>query len=178
MNLRGVLFLILAFALAGFTAYFARSWITAERAAMLSSVPAESAPPQATEILVAKNALAAGTFVQDGDLAWRPWPAEGLSEAYVIRGRRAAEDFVGSVVRNTLTPGEPVTAARVIFPGERGFLAAVLTPGMRAVSVPVNATTGISGFVFPGDRVDLILTVRVRATGEEGAARSGSSARR
>ena len=172
MNLRGVLFLILAFGLAGFTAFFARSWIAAERAAILSSVPAESPPPQSSEVLVAKNALAAGTFVRDGDLAWRPWPAEGLSQSYVIRGLSAAEDFVGSVVRITLSAGEPVTAARVVFPGERGFLAAVLTPGMRAVSVPVNATTGISGFVFPGDRVDLILTMRVRATGAEGGGKT------
>ena len=172
MNLRGVLFLIVALGLAGFTAFFARSWIAAERAAILSSIPAESPSPQATEILVAKNALAAGIFVGDGDLAWRPWPAEGISEAYVIKGRRAAEDFVGSVARTTLTAGEPVTAARLVFPGERGFLAAVLTPGMRAVSVPVNATTGISGFVFPGDRVDLILTMRVRATGEEGGGKT------
>ena len=172
MSLRGILFLILALALAGFAAFFARSWIAAERAAILSSIPAESLPPQATEILVTRNALGAGTFVGDDDLAWRPWPAEGLSEAYVIRGRRAAEDFVGAVVRTSVTAGEPVTAARVVFPGERGFLAAVLTPGMRAVSVPVNATTGISGFVFPGDRVDLILTMRVRATDEEGSGKT------
>ena len=45
----------------------------------------------------------------------------------------------------------------MVRPGERGFLAAVLTPGMRAVTVPVTATSGIAGFVFPGDRVDLIL---------------------
>ena len=76
MNLRGVLFLILALGLAGFTAFFARSWIAAERAAILSSVPAGSPPPQSSEVLVAKNALAAGTFVRDGDLAWRPWPAD------------------------------------------------------------------------------------------------------
>jgi pilus assembly protein CpaB len=56
--------------------------------------------------------------------------------------------------------GEPITALRVVHPGERGFLAAVLEPGKRAVSVPVDATTGISGFIFPADFVDVILTFR------------------
>ena len=51
-------------------------------------------------------------------------------------------------------------------PGDRGFLAAALGPGMRAVTVPVSAKTGVAGFVFPGDRVDLVLTQTV--TGDDG----------
>jgi pilus assembly protein CpaB len=47
-------------------------------------------------------------------------------------------------------------------PGDRGFLAAVLGPGMRAISVPVTATSGVAGLVFPGDRVDLILSHQVK----------------
>ena len=68
------------------------------------------------------------------------------------------EELVGAVVRSGMNPGEPITANRVVRPGDRGFLAGVLTPGMRAMAVPVNETTGIAGLVFPGDRVDLILT--------------------
>jgi pilus assembly protein CpaB len=54
-----------------------------------------------------------------------------------------------------------VTGAKIIAPGDRGFLAAVLRPGMRAISVPVTVTSGISGFIFPGDSVDLLLTYQV-----------------
>jgi pilus assembly protein CpaB len=55
-----------------------------------------------------------------------------------------------------------------VAPGDRGFLAAVLKPGMRAVSVSVTATSGISGFVFPGDRVDLLLTHVVPQAPQQG----------
>ena len=64
--------------------------------------------------------------------------------------------------------GEPVTLRKLVGPGERGFLAAALAPGMRAVTVPVNQTTGIAGFIFPGDRVDMLLThLVVDARGSE-----------
>ena len=56
------------------------------------------------------------------------------------------------------TSGEPITPKRVIVPGDRGFLAAVLRPGYRAIAIRVNATSGVSGLVFPGDRIDIILT--------------------
>ena len=62
------------------------------------------------------------------------------------------------MARDPFVPGEPITKAKIVSPGSRGFLAAVLAPGMRAVSVPVTATSGISGFVFPGDQVDILIT--------------------
>jgi hypothetical protein len=59
----------------------------------------------------------------------------------------------------------------VVHPGEQGFLAAVLDPGKRAVSIPVDGTSGVAGFVFPGDYVDVILTIKrtVTAEGTEGS---------
>src|SRR5690606_20680099 len=54
----------------------------------------------------------------------------------------------------------------LVSPGDRGFLAAALGPGMRAVTVPVSATTGVGGFVFPGDRVDMMLTQSVDSNDE------------
>ena len=51
-------------------------------------------------------------------------------------------------------------------PGDRGFLAAALGPGMRAITVPVQAQTGVAGFVFPGDRVDMVLTQEVAGGGD------------
>jgi pilus assembly protein CpaB len=56
-----------------------------------------------------------------------------------------------------------VTDGRVVKPDDRGFMAAVLTPGSRAISVAVNPTSGISGFVLPGDRVDLVLTHAIKS---------------
>jgi len=70
------------------------------------------------------------------------------------------------VVKNPITAGQPVTTGSLVAPGDRGFLAAALGPGMRAVTIPVSSRTGVAGFVFPGDHVDLLLTQTVRGEGE------------
>ncbi len=169
MTLRTVVLLVLALVTAASTAFYARNWLNAERAAMMAMVPAEAAlAAPATFILVAADTLSAGNFVKAEDLKWQAWPEEGVIDSYSVRGKREMTDFVGAVVRTSVSGGEPLTDARVAHPGDRGFLAAVLDPGKRAVSVPVNATSGIAGFVFPGDWVDVILTVRFRTESETG----------
>ena len=77
----------------------------------------------------------------------------------------AMNQVVGTVVRNAITAGQPLTKGALVFPGDRGFLAAALGPGMRAVTVPVSALTGVAGFIFPGDRVDMVLTQNVAGQG-------------
>jgi pilus assembly protein CpaB len=77
----------------------------------------------------------------------------------------SAKDLIGTVVRNAVTAGQPITKGSLVRPGDRGFLAAALGPGMRAVTVPVSALTGVAGFIFPGDRVDLVLTQIVDGPG-------------
>ncbi|MBT3360476.1 MAG: Flp pilus assembly protein CpaB [Rhodospirillales bacterium] len=169
MTLRTVLLLVLALVSAASTAFYARNWLNSERAAMMALVPAESAPvAPANLVLVAAQDLSAGNFVKEDDLKWQAWPEEGVIDSYSVKGEREITDFVGAVVRTGVSGGEPLTDARVVHPGDRGFLAAVLEPGKRAVSVPVNATSGIAGFVFPGDWVDVILTVRFRTETDEG----------
>ena len=79
--------------------------------------------------------------------------------------------MVGAVVRSRIAVGEPVTDGAVVKPGDRGFLAAVLNPGMRAVSVPITPTSANSGLIFPGDRVDLILTQTLIPGDGEGGTR-------
>jgi pilus assembly protein CpaB len=66
-------------------------------------------------------------------------------------------------VRTAITAGQPITRGTLVFPNDRGFLAAALSPGMRAVTIPVSDLTGVAGFVFPGDRVDLMLTQQIAA---------------
>lgn len=157
MRLRGVILLLFALMTAGGAALLTRGWLQSQRVSVAS--PAPQAPSRVTtQILVAKTDLSIGSFVRPEDLRWQVWPDATLAPGYVLQGARPLEDFVGSVVRNSITAGEPVTEAKVVTPGNSGFLAAVLSPGKRAISVPVNATSGISGFVFPGDHVDLVLT--------------------
>ena len=105
-----------------------------------------------------RHQFPAGSFVKPEHVRWQAWPEEAVGDSYLLEGTAKPEDIVGAVVRRGIAAGEPVTNGRIVRPGDRGFLAAVLQPGMRAISVSVNPTTGIAGLVFPGDRVDLLLT--------------------
>jgi pilus assembly protein CpaB len=165
MSLRTILLILLAVATAAFTAFYARTWMQAQRATILASAsqPAAVQAAPAALVLVAGKALSAGSFIRAEHVKWQAWPESGVIDSYAVKGRREEKDFIGAVVRSAIAAGEPLTDARVVHPGDRGFLAAVLEPGKRAVSVPVNATTGIAGFIFPGDWVDVILTVRFRS---------------
>jgi pilus assembly protein CpaB len=174
ISIRGILLIIVALMAAVGTALFARSWIAQQQAAFKAR-PMQSAPATETRrVLVATQTMEAGRFVRAEDLRWAAWPKDGVADGYVVDGetpkgvisppaadgatpqKRGKSVFDGAVVRARITAGEPVTALKLVQPGERGFLAAVLEPGKRAVSVPVNATTGIAGFIFPGDLVDVI----------------------
>ncbi|MBI3453898.1 MAG: Flp pilus assembly protein CpaB [Rhodospirillales bacterium] len=174
MRARTLIVLIVAFVTAGGTAMFARSWLEAQRAAMAASIPKPAPAAVTAEILVAREALPAGTILKPAHLRWQPWPDDGVAAHYMAKGRSKPEDLAGAVVRQGLTAGEPITENRVVRPGDRGFLAAMLSPGMRAVTLSLNAMTGIAGFVFPGDYVDIILTHTTSPNDKDGVARRAS----
>ena len=128
---------------------------------------AEAAPPvpEGPRVLVAQRALPAGTIITADALGFQMWPEDLVQDAYFIDGEADISKLLGTVVRLPITAGEPVTQGSLVKPGDSGFLAAALGPGMRAVTVPVSAQTGVAGFVFPGDRVDLVLTQEVKGEG-------------
>jgi len=160
MRPRSLILFTAALALAGGTTLIARGWL-AEQAAKAAAIAAPKQAP-AKSVLVARKPLARGQILKPRDLSWQVWPNGTLDRAYILAGTRPIGAFAGWVARTPMAPGEPVTEAKIVAPGNRGFLAAVLRPGMRAVSVPITVTSGISGFVFPGDRVDLLITYPVR----------------
>jgi pilus assembly protein CpaB len=162
MNVRLVALLLVALAAAGGAVFAASSWISAQRAELARSQQKPEIKQAAIEILVAHETLPTGTLLRKDHFRWQPWPSKTLSANYLRRPDVKIEDLVGAVVRNAVTLGEPITDAKIVHPGERGFLAAVLKPGNRAVTVGVNAVSGIAGFVFPGDRVDLLLTHEIK----------------
>jgi pilus assembly protein CpaB len=171
MRARTVVLFAIALLLAAGTALFARSWLTQRAAQVRVAAPAVHAPPP-REVLVARAAIARGQILKPSDFSWQAWPPGPIDPAYILSGTRSSQSFVGWVARDPFGPGEPITTAKIVAPGDRSFLAAVLRPGMRAVSVPVTATSGISGFVSPGDRVDVVMTQTVStASGGEQAAR-------
>jgi pilus assembly protein CpaB len=172
MQSRTLVFALLALLIGGGTAYFVHSWLSAQRqpAAIVKAAP----PPAGKLVLVAAKNLPAGAFIKPESVRWQAWPEGGVASTYVLKNQRNSEDFTGAVVRQGIAAGEPITDLRVVLPNDRGFLAAVLAPGMRAVSVAVNATSGVGGLVFPGDRVDLILAHRFRAGDEDNTQRKAT----
>jgi pilus assembly protein CpaB len=112
-------------------------------------------------VLVADKDLPAGTLLHDDDLRWQSWPDDQLSDAYLRKDRDDAHTLDGAVVRLRVAKGEPIGVSRVVKPGERGFLAAVLSPGMRATSVPLTLTSDVAGLILPGDHIDLIMSHQV-----------------
>lgn len=169
MNLRNIGLLVVAVLVAGMAAFMTRAWLINQRDSM-RPVPVAAAPQApATMVLVAKAHLKPGSFVQQAHVDWVAWPKDGVVKGFMVKSDKVKiEDLIGSVARTTINPGEPIIEAKFVKPGDRGFMAAVLTPGNRAATVPINATSGQAGFVFPGDRVDLILTSKFGDGGEGG----------
>jgi pilus assembly protein CpaB len=159
MNSKRIVFLLLAVIVAGTTAFLARAWLQAERAAIAAQIsnPKPVAAPS-VQVLVARNALRTGQLIKPEDLRWQAWPQGALPQTYIIEGKRQLTDFVGAVARTSFRVGQPLVDTDIVMPGSRGFLAAVLRPGLRAVSVPATATSAVSGFIYAGDRVDVLLT--------------------
>ncbi|MCG8504060.1 MAG: Flp pilus assembly protein CpaB [Sphingomonadales bacterium] len=162
MNLRSIILVVVALAVAGATALLTRSWLGANRPQQVVAAPAPVQPT--VKVLVARNNLPIGRILEAEDMRWQSWPDGNLPDSYIINGKGTLEAQIGKVVRHGIVAGDPVTTGRIVGPGQRGFMAAILSPGMRAVTVPITATSGIAGFIFPGDRVDLILTHEVGDT--------------
>jgi pilus assembly protein CpaB len=168
MDAKKVALLVIALIVAGGTAFLARSMF------MQSATPEVAAAPQqlGPEVLVATRALPVGTIIEPDSFRFAPWPKDLVENAYYLKGEADPAALAGTVVRDAVTAGQPLTQGALVKPGDRGFLAAALGPGMRAVTVSVSAQSGVAGFVFPGDRIDIVLTQQV--AGDSGPALKAS----
>ncbi len=115
-------------------------------------------PPAKLRILVAARPVHAGTLLVPDDIEGREvLPADMPSGA--LRDESDTRIGIrGAMVRRSMVKGDPINGTDLLKPGDRGFLAAVLRPGMRAVSVGVDLVAGTAGLIWPGDYVDVILT--------------------
>ncbi len=165
MDVKKIALLVGALIIAAVTAIMAKNMFSGASAPQAQAGPVVPAGP---EVLVATRALPVGTIIDAEAFRYQPWPEGLVQDQYFTRGEGETDpsSLIGTVVRNEVSAGQPVTRGALIRPGERGFLAAALGPGMRAVTVAVSATSGVAGFVFPGDRVDLVLTQEVEGGGD------------
>jgi pilus assembly protein CpaB len=156
MVLRYLLYAVMALGLAGFGGV---AWIAMHPPAPVPLARIAAPPPVVVPpvlMLTTTRALRAGSLLAPDDLAAREIAA---STPDMIIDTPAARDAVlGGMIRHNLLAGAPLHAESVLRPMDRGFLAAVLAPGMLAVSIGVDPVSGAAGLIWPGDRVDLVLT--------------------
>jgi pilus assembly protein CpaB len=124
------------------------------------------------EVLVATTTLPAGTLLRAKDVAWQPMtktePGQILHPSNLVNsgGAEAEEqalgELYGAALRVSVAAGEPIRRTAIVKPGDRDFLRVVLLPAARAIAIPVATGGASTGLLYPGDRVDVILTQSFR----------------
>jgi pilus assembly protein CpaB len=157
MRLISVLIVGFALVLAGLVFFLVPRLMTRSAQEAQQQQPAQA---PTSSVMVAAHTLPAGTVLKAEDVRWQRWPQDALDPNYLLqeKGADAQKDAVGRIVLHGFENGEPITAERLLKPGDTSFLAAELAPGMRAVSIRVDPVTDVSGFPLPQDRVDVLLT--------------------
>jgi len=125
---------------------------------------------KSTEVLVARTDIGLGEVANDGLFRWQSWPQEAVTPGFITRAANpgAMAQYSGTIARAPIMAGEPVTSLKLIKAGQGGVLAAILPEGMRAISTKIKEETAVGRLILPNDRVDVILTRRMRGrTGQE-----------
>jgi len=131
--------------------------------------PVETAAPviqkvEYVKVLVAAQNLPLGSRLGESAVEWKQWPVEAVSPAFISNDLRPTADaeLLNAIVRTPIVQGEPINEAKLVKAGDSGVMAALLRPGMRAVTTRISVDTAAGGFIQPGDRVDIILTQTIQ----------------
>lgn len=121
------------------------------------------------QVLVAKTDLQIGTLLNPEHFRWANWPESTINPAYFTQeyAPDAMETLTGSVVKSAMFADEPIMPQKMVQKGETGYMAAILSPGKRAVTVEISPESASAGFILPDDRVDIILTEEVEPIGND-----------
>jgi pilus assembly protein CpaB len=114
--------------------------------------------PTTINLLAVAHDVTAGNLLKPSDLVSRTVAKTAAPADATLDTDDERRALYGAMVRRSLAGGEVIRLGDALRPGDHGFLAAVLRPDMRAVTVGVDAISGTAGLIWPGDRVDLILT--------------------
>lgn len=119
---------------------------------------APSAQVQTVNILVAAKDIPVGTTITDGSFYdQQPWPKHLVLDQFIVADAQNP-GIIGKVTRSAFLSREPLIATKLANPNDPSFLAATLPEGMRVITIATDATMSVGGFVFPGDRVDVLFT--------------------
>lgn len=120
------------------------------------------------DVLVATKDLKIGDELTADSTSWKSWPEGAVFAGAVTRvNNQSNTEALKGRLRRDVAAGEPLLKSALIDDTKSNFIAAALTPGMRAVAVPVSAQSAVSGFISPGDFVDVVMTYDVRLPSDE-----------
>jgi pilus assembly protein CpaB len=158
MNTARIVVLAIAIGAGGVAAYLASGSDN-------KPAPAEPVAQLPTaDVLVAKSEIGLGQTVKPEDLQWQTWPTASASNVFIKRSDRpnATKEIAGMIARSPFIAGEPIREQKLVKSDGSGFMAAILPTGMRAVSTEISPETAAGGFILPNDRVDVVLTRRLK----------------
>lgn len=153
MRIVAILVLVFGVALSGGALFFASEYFKEMRASMAQQ------GPETVRVLVAKSALDYGAKIKPDNLQWVEWPKTAIppgafTSVEALLGAKGDEQ---RIVLRTIDPGEPILEGKITKFGESPRMAMNLGSGKRAVSLRIDAVSGVAGFVAAGDRVDILL---------------------
>lgn len=116
------------------------------------------------KVLVARRDMAIGDRLATSDFEWAPWPEMNIVEGYLTEADNsdAIERMAGAIVRIPIYNREPILPQKLVLADDSSLMAALLSPGMRAISVEISTESASGGFILPNDKVDVILTHEVQ----------------
>ncbi|HEY4115633.1 MAG TPA: Flp pilus assembly protein CpaB [Rhizomicrobium sp.] len=159
MNRSRLIVLALAALVAGAAALIARNMLGGGTPSGQAAV----VPAATSAVLVASKNIQPGTPVTPDMVRWQDWPKSSVDSTFLTEQGNPAPDQIvkGTVARAPILTGEPLTNTKIVHSDSAGFMAADLSPGMRAVSIPISTESGAGGFILPNDRVDVIVTIQI-----------------
>ncbi|WP_127144404.1 Flp pilus assembly protein CpaB [Pelagibacterium montanilacus] len=152
-----ILLIVVAVAAGGLAAVLAMRGSEAPELEPVQVTQVEQEPR--TQVLVANRSMGLGHRIMPGDVAWQDWPQGAIRPEYITIEQvpDAPEQMEGAVARFEIFIGEPVREAKLVR-SSQGYLSAVISQGMRAVSISVTPESASGGYIVPNDRVDVVLT--------------------
>ena len=155
MRIGAVVMLLVALVLGGLSVFAARNWIERQ---VKGNVTAKKTDTSTVKIVVARTRLNFGDKIKDEHLTEISWPKASVPKGSFQSIRQVLDGKRPRVALRRIEINEPLLKSKVSGFGGRATLSAVLKGDRRAVTVRVNDVTGVSGFLLPGDRVDVLLS--------------------
>ncbi len=169
--MRIFLVILAALIVAGGTGFYVMQGLNPAAPAAVAEAPVQ----RLREVYVPVTELAVGTIITPDRLGRMQLADSAITGQMIVADEAGAAFLTGSVARQVVPQGVPIARSAIVQPGDRGFLAAVLPRGKRAITIPVDEIAGLSGLALPGDRVDLILTYAMAGEGGSDGVRASET---